>query len=163
MSYRHRAAPAVNLFPMFNILVCTLGVLIFVLFVVVTLSLGAGRSVRVIPEGTGSARAKVPLYVEWTGTRLVAHPAGDSVEFPRSLRSIPTFPETYKYIEVRLTGTAVGAALDEVSRSKDTRYVVVLVRPSGFESFREIKGYFESKKIDLGYEPIDQGWSVRLQ
>ena len=64
----------ISLFPMFNILVCTLGVLIFILSSVVTISLGVDKSIVVVPESHGnSTHLKTPTFIEWDGKNLIAH------------------------------------------------------------------------------------------
>ncbi len=148
----------VSLFPMFNILACTLGVMVFVLATVATVSLGADRAVEIVSTASPEAVPRAPTWVEWDGEELTLRPAGDRVRFDRDLRSIPTFEATYTYMFDRIAGTAVGGELAAVSLDRYARYVILLVRPSGFRTLPEIRGYFELLGIDLVHEPIEQGW-----
>ena len=133
---------AVSLFPMFNILVCTLGVLIFILSSVATISLGVGKSITVVPGVPETANhSKSPTYVEWTGTELVLLPSKETVRFERELSDIRTYEETYTHIDKVLTGSRVENLFNEIRANHDTEYIIVLLRPSGFHNFAEIRGY----------------------
>lgn len=157
---------AISLFPMFNILICTLGILIFILGALATLALGVGRSVLLdvddSMDSSFAVHAKSPRYFEWDGATLTAHPSGESVRFDVDLTTIDTFGETYAYIEEGIRGSSLGALLEGIGQSDGREYVVLLVRPSGFESLYEIRGYIEAQGVDLGYEPLMQEWGLRL-
>ncbi|MGD8600153.1 MAG: hypothetical protein PVF19_02220, partial [Gemmatimonadota bacterium] len=67
----------ISLFPMFNILACTLGVMVFVLATVATVSLGADKAVEfVAPDFPSDMDREIPTWLEWDGTNLVLHPSG---------------------------------------------------------------------------------------
>jgi len=160
---------AISLFPMFNILICTLGVLIFILAALATLALGVGRTVLLnVGEGasklnvTTAVHLKNPHFIEWDGSSLITHPGKDVVRFEEDIRSIDTFDQTYEYMDQAISGTALEGLLRDVSESNGRDYVVLLVRPSGFASLYEVRGYIESRDIALGYEPIMQGWNIRV-
>jgi hypothetical protein len=147
----------VSLFPMFNILACTLGVMVFVLATVATVQLGADKAVQfeVAAQMTEELRGRSPTWLEWDGSAMVLHPSGTSVDFEQDLRSIETFDATYAYMFEELSGSPVGAELAAVSGDPG-RYVVLLVRPSGFRTLPEIRGYLDLLGIDFVPEPIDQ-------
>lgn len=150
---------AVSLFPMFNILACTLGVMIFVLATVATVSLGADKAVQFVgaahPEGEPD---QAPTWLEWDGEELIVHPSGDHVGFDRDLAGIETFEATYDYMFGELAGTPVGAELAAISLDRLSRYVVLLVRPGGFATLPEIRGYLDLLGIDFVEEPMDEEW-----
>lgn len=154
----------ISLFPMFNILACTLGVMVFVLATVATVSLGADKAVAfVAPDFPDELGRVVPTWVEWDGTDLVLHPDGDRVRFDRDLRSIPTFEATYDYMFERLAGSSLGAALAEASL-EDGRYLILFVRPAGFRTLTEVRGYLQLLGIDVVEVPIEQSWQrIRVQ
>lgn len=146
----------VSLFPMFNILACTLGVMVFVLATVATVSLGADKSVEFVADDVGGQmQGRVPIWVEWDGTDMTLRPSRASVTFDRDLRSIPTFDETYDYIFDRVAGTDLGREISAASLDGD-RFVILLVRPSGFRTLPEVRGYLELLGIEVVAEPIDQ-------
>ena len=152
----------ISLFPMFNILACTLGVMVFVLATVATVSLGADKAVEfVAPDFPEGMERDLPTWVEWDGTEMITHPSGDSAHFDRDLRSIPTFDATYAYMFDQLAGTRVGAALADVAMERG-RYVILFVRPSGFQTLTEVRGYLDLLGADVVEVPIEQDWQ-RIQ
>lgn len=163
---RHSDDYAISLFPMFNILICTLGILIFILGALATLALGAGRSVLLniddSMDSTVAVHGKMPWYIEWDGSTLTAHPSKESLSFDEELNTIETFEETYAYIDTIVEGSYFEDLFLGISVSGGQEYVVLLVRPSGFDSLYEIRGYIETWGIDLGYEPLMQSWGLRV-
>ncbi len=148
----------ISLFPMFNILACTLGVMVFILATVATVSLGADKEVEfVAPDFPEDLEREVPTWVEWDGTEMILYPDEDRVRFERDLRSIPTFDSTYAYMFDQLAGTRVGYALSQVPIYPG-RYIILFVRPSGFRTLTEIRGYLEFLGADVVEVPIDQNW-----
>lgn len=175
---------SISLFPMFNILACTLGVMVFMLATVATVSLGTDKAVEVVqgvptetletelvnpPDSlaetaqdagrslTGERRR--PVWLEWDGNRLLRYPVGDSVVITQDLRALGTWEESWNVISDALTGTRIGnavaqAAIDELQ----SQYIVLLVRPSGFDELLEVRSYFEFLGLEVGFEPIDQRW-----
>ncbi len=81
--------------PMFNILACTLGVMVFMLATISTVSLGTNKAVEfVAPEFAEELDRITPTWIEWDGSQMVLYPEGDSVAFGEDLRAIPTFEAT---------------------------------------------------------------------
>jgi len=154
----------VSLFPMFNILACTLGVMVFVLATVATVSLGTDKAVEfVAPDFPEGMNREVPTWLEWDGRDLTLHPSGDSVIFAQNLRAIPTFEATYDYMFDQLAGTRVGAALADVAMQRG-RYVILFVRPSGFQTLTEVRGYLDLLGADVVEVPIEQAWQrIRVE
>ena len=146
----------VSLFPMFNILACTLGVMVFILATVATVSLGADKAVEfVTAESSGGPLRGEPVWLEWDGADLILHPEGARVRITQDLRAIPTFEATYAYLFGQVAGTELGARLAATSLD-GSRYIVLLVRPSGFSTLPEVRGYLELLGIEVASEPIDQ-------
>ncbi len=157
---------AVSLFPMFNILIALLGCLIFILGTVATLTLGVNKTVSItLDEGDTSSRKhrKIPHYIEWDGTRLITYPDKYVATFDRNLHDIKTYKKTYTYIESIISGTPIEQHFEYVKEHRKTEYLVVLTRPSGFRSLREIRGYIEHLGVDIGYEPVSQGWTLQVR
>jgi hypothetical protein len=154
----------VSLEPMFNILACTLGVMVFILATVSTVSLGADKAVEfVAPEFAEELEREVPTWIEWDGSAMVLYPTEDRVAFERDLRAIPTFEDTYDYMFERLAGTPLGAALADASLERG-RYVILFVRPSGFLTLTEVRGYLQLLGIDVVEVPIEQDWQrIRVE
>ena len=112
----------VSLFPMFNILICTLGVLIFILGALTTLALGVGQTVSVAVaeglDGTYSIHEKVPRYVEWDGSSLIANPGNEFVHFEEDIRGIETFEETYVYMDKVIEESSFADLIHGIRRIK---------------------------------------------
>lgn len=154
----------ISLAPMFNILAGILGVLVLVLATVSTVSLGTDKAVEfVAPEFAEELERIVPTWIEWDGTEMILYPQEERVSFDQDLRAIPTFDATYDYMFGRLAGTGLGAALADASLERG-RYVILFVRPSGFETLTEVRGYFGLLGIDVVEVPIEQDWQrIRVQ
>lgn len=149
----------ISLFPMFNILACTLGVMVFILATVATVSLGADRAIELVAHiAPDQPETRQPLWLEWDGDRLGVVPDGPSVTFGRDLRSIATWTATHEYVSATVAGSRLGVLIAEAGLDTQNQYVVLLVRPSGFRNFLEIQSYFEFIGLDIGYEPIRQEW-----
>jgi hypothetical protein len=169
----------ISLFPMFNILACTLGVMVFILSTVATVTLGADKAVRIshvspvgpVPDSSlveeGSeprTRVRRPLWLEWDGEVLLHYPSLDTVRLERDLTAIETWDQTWSYLSQALAGTRVGNAIAQASLDYENRVVVILARPSGFDELFELQSYVEFLGMDVGIEPIDQRWQrVRVE
>lgn len=173
----------ISLFPMFNILACTLGVMVFILATVATVSLGADKAVEVVAgvptetleteavemadsmrqtaqesgRGDGPERRR-PLWLEWDGERLLHYETLDSVVMEDDLRAFGTWEDTWAYLSESLSGTRIGNAVAQAALYNDDNYIVLLTRPSGFDELLEVRSYFEFLGIDVGLEPINQQW-----
>jgi hypothetical protein len=148
----------ISLAPMFNILAGILGVMVLVLATVSVVSLGTDKAVEfVAPKFASELQRIVPTWIEWDGTDMTLYPDEEQVTFERDLRAIPTFDDTYDYMFDRLAGTPLGAALADASLESG-RYVILFVRPSGFETLTEVRGYLGLLGIDVVEVPIEQDW-----
>lgn len=149
----------ISLFPMFNILACTLGVMVFILATVATVSLGADKAVEIIAVvDPDDPEPRTPIWLEWDGRELGVVPGGEAVTFESDLRDFRSWEATYAFISSTLGGSRLGSLIAEVGLDPGNRYIVLLTRPSGFHNLLEVRSYFEFLGIDVGYEPIDQGW-----
>ncbi len=149
----------VSLFPMFNILACTLGVMVFVLATVATVSLGADKAVEYVSdeipvENGGPLQGRLPTWMTWDGEVLALLPGGENVTFETNLTEVPA-DDLADHVFDRIVGTDVGRAISAASLAEN-RYVVLLVRPSGFETLSRISSYIELLGISVVPEPIDQ-------
>ncbi len=149
----------VSLFPMFNILACTLGVMVFVLATVATVSLGADKAVEYVSDEVpvevgGPLQGRVPTWMTWDGSELALLPGGESVTFETDLAQV-SYDDLPDHVFDRIVGTDSGRAISGVSLAEN-RYVVLLVRPSGFRTLPKISSYIELLGIAVVPEPIDQ-------
>ena len=102
-------------------------------------------------------------FLDWDGHRLVLHPAGAAVDFNQPIEDIENWNDTYAFIDDAIKGTAIEQAIQRVITHKDSEFVILLIRPSGFANVREICGYIQKHhELDLGYEPVNQQWRVDI-
>jgi hypothetical protein len=146
-----------DLLPFISILICTLGCLLFVTLSVAAISLHSPGETWSFGEG-GQKVVKHPLLVEWDGKEAIWRV--DGVEKHASWDY-----ERYKSPTVSADDASSPELKDLLSllyENKDTTFALVAVRTSGFESFLAFSTVFRQRKIDLGYEPIENGARVRL-
>ena len=79
-----------------------------------------------------------PLYVECDGQGVVLQPEG--VRAPAQ----PDEPGRARFVQI----------------ARQRRYVLFLVRPDGFASFRQYRSLVARNNLDYGYEPINQNGRV---
>jgi len=147
----------ISLFPFFNILVCLLGILIFIMTASVVISIGLKRSVVVKMEGFGSnSSTKKPHFVEWYGDRVIIHPSKDTLRFNSPITLIKDIPKSIK-------NTSLEKLIEKVKTNREKEYIIFLIRPSGFNNFWYIKRYIIDNKIDIGWEPVEQNFQLRIK
>ena len=162
-----RSTPAdqapISLFPMFNILVATLGVLVFVQIAVVVVSLGIGKAIVFVPAASEERIAREPVYVELVGSSLTLHPDGVSVELAWDLDVQQTWEELWAHYDALLAGTAFEQIFEEVRAEDSSRYLIAVIRPSAFawKDFYILRGYLREREIPFGYEPLEEGVEFR--
>ena len=62
---------------------------------------------------------------------------------------------------VNIGSPKIGALLDRIRGNNKREYLIIGVRPSGFQDFKILRSRAESLGVTLGYEPIDFGWRIR--
>jgi hypothetical protein len=143
-----KSHPEPDLFPFLSILACTIGTLILLIIVMTLQSLGKGRSVTILARAeAGQNQQKQPRYVECQADGIVIHPQGTFV--PRASLDSPQAP--------------LIPLLQQLARRKDREYLIVVVRPQGIEVFKQLRALVENRGIDLGYEPLEEGWRLNLK
>lgn len=162
----------ISLFPMFSLMVAVLGILLFILVTVVLFAVGVDKTVRVEVQASArtDAHQRQPVFLEWDGQTLIAHPWQYELAIERDLdldffdvRNGMDYLALYKYLDGKLANTPMAQVFYDVAQDKENKYFVVLVRPSGLKSFTELRGYIEQRGIALGYEPVDADWKIRIK
>lgn len=129
-------------------LACVIGTLVLLVILVTSGLLGSRRSITLVAQSSSGQNVTLrPRYVEVTGEGVVLHPGGETV--PASSLGRP--------------GTPLADLLREVAARKDQEYVIVALRPSGYEHFGRVRDQVEGRGIRIGYEPIDEGWKLRIR
>lgn len=138
-----------DLLPFIGLLMCVLGVLLFVTLSVAALALGPNVKEGWLPL-EDQERKKIPILLEWDGKSAIIHNGNQ-------LKSIEAFLESGDKNSPELLNF-----LTEMTGKRKTHYVLFAVRPSGFKNFQLLADEFRGKKVDVGYEPIPQDKNVRL-
>jgi hypothetical protein len=157
-----------DLLPFIAILMCVLGCLLLVTVSMSAISMGIGAGEAWIPAAKDSdspaTKPKKPILVEWDGEHATFH----LDEGRNKVAWQPTKGEVLDGLKHLLSSDAQKGSkgfqsiLDMLRARKETHYVLIAVRPSGFGDFRRFAAEFRNRGITIGYEPIDQARAVRL-
>ena len=134
---------SVNLFSFLDIMAATIGVQLIMILVVILGISDKTQKIQLLPEA-GESQKRFANYILCNG--------GGEVQL-----LAPGFSKT-----VRRNDPAVLNFLKGIQQRKDTDYLVLGVRPNGYRDFEVLRSKAEALRLDLGYEPIDQNWTVRL-
>jgi biopolymer transport protein ExbD len=144
----NRSGTEIELFPFLSILSCTIGVLILIIIVITAQTFSSQRQITIIAKNEdGQNKNKQPRYIECRSDGIVVYPS--QVFVPLN--------------QVHSSDSALQSVLAEVKANKDEQYLIVAIRPDGIEVFEQVRALIESEGIDIGYEPIDEGWKLKIQ
>jgi hypothetical protein len=62
-----------------------------------------------------------------------------------------------------LSGSRLAELLAATKAGASAHHLVLLVRPSGFDNFIPLRNFLIRRGIDVGYEPIEQRYAVRVE
>lgn len=148
---RRRNSPSaieIELFPFLSVLACTIGSLILLIVVITTQTFSAQKEITIVAQGdTGKNIAKTPRYLECRGDGLIIHPSQEFV--PKE--------------EINSPNSALSRLIAEVGAKRNREYLIVAVRPDGIDVFKKVRHLIENQGIDIGYEPIDEGWKLKIK
>ena len=161
---RTAAGVEVLLFPFFDLMVCTLGVLTLLAGSIVSLSLET-TGITITNANIEAIRGetqKEPLYIEWTGHGLIVYPSLIQIPIAISPSSDPGFDiaRIEQDLQLQIRQSAFASALQCLRQNQQSRYLVVLVRPSGFNTFLAFRDIIIQSGIDIGYEPVGEHWKI---
>ncbi len=144
----NRAATEIELFPFLSVLFCTIGVLILLLIVLTAQTFSNQRQITIVAKTeNGQNQTKQPRYIECRGDGIVVYPSEKFVALT----------------EINNSYSPLQTLLAEVKENRDKQYLIVAIRPDGIKVFEEVRILIESAGIDIGYEPIDEGWKLKIE
>jgi biopolymer transport protein ExbD len=148
-----RSSIEIEMFPFLSVLACTIGVLILLIIVLVAQTFSNQRQVTIIAKSeNGQNENKQPRYIECRGDGIIIHP---TEEFAGE--------EFVSLTALNFSYSPLQKLLEDVKYNRDKQYLIVAIRPDGIEVFQKVRSLIESEGIDIGYEPIDEGWSLKIQ
>ena len=128
-----------SLFPFLSVLTCAIGVLIVIISGQNLIAIGTADQIIELSDET---RGRQPRFVECTREGIVIHPEG---------RRVPL-------AEVNLDDDSVfGKLVEDLKTNRRERYLVLLIRTDGIESFDRCRYLAMKSKIDMGKDAIP-GW-----
>ncbi|MBL1209847.1 hypothetical protein [Geminocystis sp. GBBB08] len=138
-----------ELFPFLSVLACTIGSLILLIIVISTETLNNNPEVTIIAktEAGGMNQKKQPRYIECKKDGVVIYPSQEFVS--KNQLSKPN--------------SKLANFIQKIKNNKDKEYVIVAIRPNGINVFQQVRELIEKEKIDIGYEPIEEGWTLKIQ
>ena len=138
----------VELFPFLSILACTIGTLILLIIVLTTQALNKQEVVIVAKEAENGVNAsKTPRYIECRSKGVVLHPSEQFI--PKDQLQAPNSP--------------LNKLIAEIKANRDREYLIVALRPNAIDVFEQVRAIVEQEEIDIGYEPIDAGWTLKTE
>ncbi len=136
-----------ELFPFLSILACTIGTLILMIIVVSTQTLSSSPEITIVAKTeSGKNRSKKPRYIECREDGVIIYPTQEFV--PKN--------------KLDNSDSKLFELISEVQQKSNQEYVIVAVRPRGIEVFKQVRNLIESQGIDIGYEPIEEGWKLKI-
>lgn len=137
-----------ELFPFLSVLACTIGSLILLIIVVSTETLNNNSEVTIIAKSDGGEnQKKQPRYIECKKDGIVIYPSQEFVS----------------KTNIKKPNSQLTKFINEVKKNKTKEYIIVAVRPSGIEVFDTLRDIIMEEKIDIGYEPIEEDWTLKFK
>ena len=131
----------INLFSFLNIMTATIGVQAL-LIVIFALQIKPGvQSIRLLPAG-GEGRGREANYILCNGDGELELIGGSRRE------------------TVSISSEKLDSFLDRIQKARNPQYLVVGVRPSAFRDFESVRSKAESRRLILGFEPLEEGLKV---
>ena len=135
---------SVDLFSFLNIMTATIGVQTLLL-VVFALQIKPGiQSVQLLPAG-GAGTGKQGNYIICNGN--------GKLEILESGKKIK---------KININNNEIDAILDRINNQSRQQYVVIGVRPNGFNDFESIRSKLEYREMQFGYEPIEKDLEIKF-
>ena len=144
-----RQTNEVELFPFLSILACTIGTLILLIIVLTTQALNK-QEVTIVARNeseNGVNKSKSPRYIECKSDGVVLYPGEEFV------------PQA----KLNESDSAMTKLITQVEANRDREYLIVAVRSNGIDTFKLVRNIVERAEIDIGYEPIDANWQLKIQ
>lgn len=149
-----------DLLPFIAVMMCLLGTLLLVTMSMAAINVGAGAGEGWVPEQDPGA--KIPVLIEWDGRYATWHSDQGVRQIDVGITGYPLpFGARRRQANAPEPET-LDNLLDNLEARKLTHYALFAVRPRGFWNFRRFESRFQSRGIETGAEPVEEGKPVHL-
>lgn len=150
--------PPLFLFPIFNILVCTLGTFLVIGGIISSFSFEiSGLITNVEISEIEQEHGYSPEYVIWDGNGFISINRNDTAYITFKEDDFENEIKFKRKIDLQLKNTFAEYLFTKIKQNQN-KYLVILVRPSGFKKFLYMREYLIDSRIKIGYEAVGQYW-----
>ena len=146
---RQNSKPEQNLESFLDILTCTIGIFILMI-IIMTMQAVNQQEVTIVAKTEGENgvnKSKNPRYIECRDQGVIIYPGEEFV--PQEKLNEPN--------------SAVTKLITQIQKNRDHEYLIVAVRSNGIDTFKLVRNLVEKAEIDIGYEPIDANWQLKIE
>lgn len=137
-----------DLFPFLSILACTIGTLVLLIIVISIQTFNSQKEIKILAKTEeGVNQTKTPRYIECRGDGIIIYPSQSFVAIA----------------DIESRNSPLNQLLAEVRKNRASEYLIVAVRPDGIAVFQTIRSLIEEQEIDIGYEPIEENWQLKIE
>jgi hypothetical protein len=146
MARRNKSSAGVSLFSFLDILTFCIGGLILILISITLISSESKvKDVIIKVKAENEEMSKKAIYLEVQRDQIIILPEKLSTTFEKLDKK----------------GSHYLHLLETLNRHKE--YVIFAVRPKGIMTFKKARGVAEKMGIDIGFEPVEEGWNIRAK
>lgn len=163
-SRTRKSDSAISLFPFLSILICSLGVIVFIVvgiclisFANPYISFGLGQS-----GNKNGKHSETPVYVECHNDTLIILPENNLVsqKLVVPLNSIDNKNSEFTQLLNRIKRSKHRNSQNKIQYEN---YFVFAIYPEGVKSFRKARSLGIKDNIKIGYEPMDKNWRLSTE
>ncbi len=146
MGRRNKTQAKVTLFSFFDILTFCIGGLILILISIVLISSESEvKNILIKVRAENIELGKTAIYLEVRRDEVIILPK----------RLVTPFEKLDK------KGSHYMQLLESIDRHKE--YLIFAIRPKGIVTFKKARSIAEKIGADIGFEPIEEGWNIKVK
>lgn len=133
----------VSFFSFLDILGGTIGVLVLIVAVFTMQIKPNNKNVQLMASDEYDVQYKRPSYIICNGGGILEVHHNGEQRF------------------IRLQAGGLEDLIRGIRMQGQSRYLIIGVRPKGYDDFEKVRALAEASGISLGYEPLDEDWKIR--
>ena len=143
---RRKEGVGMSLFSFLDIMTATMGTLILILICITLIAMNKDKKdINIkIKSDKQELLIKHPIFIECTKDKLIINPQ----LLETKLADIPDRRSYFMRMLYNL--------------DRNQRYLIFAIRPDGYEIFKRGRAVAEGMDMDIGFEPVDQYWQIKL-